>query len=265
MARFTTLNSGSSGNTAVLEENGHYLLVDMGKSCRQTIKSLYSLGLSLQGLRGICVTHEHVDHVGGLRVFLNQVKVPVFAGADTLAYLSTFDLVPPDAVLVPLEAGDPVDIFGEFEVNSFCTMHDAVGCMGFSITAASGKRLAIATDLGCMTEEVYSRLSGADLVALESNYDAGMLKSGPYPYHLKKRIFSERGHLDNRDSAATLRRLVEQGTKRIALCHLSETNNTPQLAARTLAEAMVQLGARENEDYEVRISPRHTPAPFIEL
>lgn len=263
MAKFTTLYSGSSGNCAVIEENGGYLLIDMGKSCRLTTKSLYELGLPLRQLRGVCVTHEHSDHVKGLSVFLKNNPVPVYGGVDTLDFLADHDLVPGSTELVAID-GRTEDIAG-FQVEAFPTSHDSVGCCGFHITTEKGKVLSIATDLGFVSEPVYEALRGSDLVALEANYDQGMLMSGPYPYYLKTRIASPRGHLENRDSAGALLQLLRDGCEKFALCHMSAENNTSQLVQSTMAAVFGAGGAVLGKDCLMQLSLRHDVSPSIEV
>lgn len=200
MARFTTLYSGSSGNSALVEENGRYLLVDMGKSCRMTQNALKGLGLPLADLGGILVTHEHSDHVSGLAIFLKYHPVPVYGSAATLDYLACRGLVPPGAELIDID-GRTEDVCG-FAVQSFETSHDSVACRGYRITTPLGRVAGVATDLGYVSDEVLANLLLADVVALEANYDYNMLMTGPYPYYLKTRIASQRGHLCNEENAA---------------------------------------------------------------
>ena len=185
MARFTTLYSGSSGNSALVEENGRYLLVDMGKSCRMTQNALKGLGLPLADLGGILVTHEHSDHVSGLAIFLKYHPVPVYGSAATLDYLACRGLVPPGAELIDID-GRTEDVCG-FAVQSFETSHDSVACRGYRITTPLGRVAGVATDLGYVSDEVLANLLLADVVALEANYDYNMLMTGPYPYYLKTR------------------------------------------------------------------------------
>ena len=177
MARFTTLYSGSSGNSALVEENGRYLLVDMGKSCRMTQNALKGLGLPLADLGGILVTHEHSDHVSGLAIFLKYHPVPVYGSAATLDYLACRGLVPPGAELIDID-GRTEDVCG-FAVQSFETSHDSVACRGYRITTPLGRVAGVATDLGYVSDEVLANLLLADVVALEANYDYNMLMTGP--------------------------------------------------------------------------------------
>ena len=260
MATFLSLYSGSSGNCALVGENGRYLCVDMGKNCKTTINALYSAGLSVADLDGILITHEHSDHVSGLRVFLKHYPVPVYGSEATLAYLTDHGMVPPTAQLQVLDGSGRV---GEFEVRSFHTSHDSVDCCGFRITAPSGRTAAMATDLGVITEEVMQGLAGADLVVLEANYDAVRLRTGPYPYYLKARIASPRGHLCNAETGETLTRLLQCGCERFALCHLSQENNTPELALGAVTGAFLAAGALPGRDGLLRVLSRSSVTPAI--
>ena len=263
MARFTTLYSGSSGNCAVIEENGGYFLIDMGKSCRWTTKALYEAGLSISNLKGICVTHEHTDHISGLEVFLRHNNVPVYSGVETLDYLAGKNLVPKTASLHAVN-GAPVEA-GGFLIESFDTSHDAVGCKGFRVTTPKGKIISVATDLGYVSTAVFNGLQGANLVALEANYDKGMLMTGPYPYYLKTRIASTTGHLGNIESAETLLKLLKAGCDKFALCHMSKENNTTELVMHEMLTTFEAESARQGEDYLMQISLRHDVSPFIEV
>lgn len=263
MTRFATLYSGSSGNSALFEENGRALLIDMGRSTRSTKTALAALGVAPENLGGILVTHEHSDHVAGLRVFLKHYRVPVYASELTLRELVRQQLVPPDAQLVPVD-GETIDI-GGFGVSAFPTSHDAADCHGFRIESAQGKTLAIATDLGFVSDEVMANLYLADVVALEANYDDHMLMTGNYPYYLKRRIASKCGHLCNDESAAAVVRLVESGCTRIQLCHLSKENNLPELAMQSVMSALLQAGVVPDANCVVRAAPRFETSPVFEF
>lgn len=263
VARFTMLYSGSSGNCAVVEEAGRCLLVDMGKSCRLTQNALKELGLSPQSLDGILVTHEHSDHVGGLAIFLKHHPVPVYGSAATLRYLSAHGLVPERARLVDMDGR--VETVGSFSVQSFETSHDSAACRGYRVTAPSGGVVSIATDLGFVSGEVLANLLLADVVALESNYDDNMLLLGPYPRALKQRIASSRGHLSNRECAQTLVRLIENGCEKFVLCHISQENNTPELALESVRMALLERGILPGPGCIVQAARRHTVSPTIEF
>lgn len=258
MAFFTTLYSGSSGNCAVVEEDGRYVLVDMGKSCRTTAGALKELGLAPSGLDGILVTHEHHDHVSGLRVFLKRWNVPVYGTAATLGELARREIVPAATQLVEAD-GRQLEA-GGFGVESFATSHDSVACCGWRITTPKGKTVAIATDLGYVSDEVLANLHCADAVALEANYDDYMLARGPYPPYLKARIASPQGHLSNDACAAALLALMEGGCEKFSLCHISQENNAPMLALGSVQAAMMSAGM-DPGGVQVQAALRHQVSP----
>ena len=241
---------------------GEYLLIDMGKSCRVTLNALKGLGLPVSGMKGLLVTHEHSDHVAGLSVFLRHYNVPVYASAATLDHLDGLGLTPPGAELIAIEGrSEPV---GGFTVSAFPTSHD-VPCCGFRIAAADGSVMAIATDLGCLSPAVHAAMAGAGLVALEANYDLEMLRGGSYPYYLKRRIESPRGHLDNRECAAAVLELIQQGCRKFALCHLSKENNTPQLALAAVRDTLLAAGVVPGPGVRVQAQKRSEPSDWMEF
>ena len=262
MAQFTTLYSGSSGNCGLVLSAGKFLLVDMGKSCRITTTALKELGLSLEDCQGILITHEHSDHVAGLKVFLKHHSLPVYGGAATLEHLEQKGILPPAVEAIALEYR-PEEI-GGFEVTAFPTSHD-VPCCGYRIRTPEGSVMSIATDLGVLTPVVHRSLEGADLVALEANYDPFSLRTGPYPSYLKSRIASNQGHLSNQECAFKVLDLVQKGCKRVALCHLSQENNTPQLAMSTVRNALVGAGVAPDPDVVIQAQRRSGISPMLEF
>ena len=260
MAKFCALYSGSSGNCMVLSSGGASLLVDAGVSCKAILTALESVGVAPEELQGILVTHEHIDHVRGLRVLLKRLPLPVYASAATLDCLQREGLVPPEADLRPMDA--PC-IIGGMEVRPFAVPHDAAGPLGFIVTTAEGSRIGIATDLGHVTPDVEEALSGCVTVVLEANYDEYSLHSGPYPYYLKQRIASSYGHLSNPASAALCCRLVEAGTRNLVLCHLSKENNTPMQAADAVCLQLARAGCTLDSDYRLQVASRSQPSPVI--
>ena len=260
MAKMVTLYSGSSGNSTLISDGDTALLVDMGRSCRNTLESLYAMGVSAGDLNAILVTHEHTDHVSGLMTFLKHYDVPVFGASKTLAYLRRNRLVPDKAELNETDWLDGFEI-GNVGVNWFETSHDSEACVGYRFTFGSGGTLGLATDLGCVSEEVFEALCGCDVVALESNYDVTKLMTGRYPYFLKNRIRSTAGHLSNDECAATAVRLAASGTSRMVLMHLSRENNEPELALTTCLACLEDNGT----ELDVRVAPRYEAGEPIEV
>ncbi|MBR6519293.1 MAG: MBL fold metallo-hydrolase [Oscillospiraceae bacterium] len=257
MANYISLYSGSSGNCSVIEQNGKFILIDIGKSARITTNAIKDIGLDIKNLQGVLVSHEHSDHVSGLRVFLKKLDVPVYSNCATLDYLADYDLVPAHIRLEDMNfAGHNI---GDFFVTGFDTPHDSVGCMGFNIHTQNGTRMTMATDLGCVTDSILSQFMGADLAVIESNYDEIMLRENEnYPYYLKTRISSNRGHLSNRQCSDAAVKLIQSGVKKLHLCHLSNNNNTPSTALSQLAVTAMANGIDITKDLEVaRANRRH--------
>ncbi len=220
---------------------------------RRIVHCLRELGIELSELSGVLITHEHSDHIRGLATLSKYYCVPVYAPRKAAAALC--ELVPGlDVVMKPFEAEHDFEIRG-MNIHSFRTPHDTPESVGFKISA--GKRaVAVATDLGFVSDAVIGSLMGADAVILEANHDIEMLRCGPYPAFLKKRILGDRGHLSNEVSGYLARRLVEGGTRQIVLAHLSKENNLPQLAYSTVDNLIRSGGLVPSSDYSLSVAPR---------
>lgn len=263
MAKFATLYSGSSGNSAYITDNHSTLLIDCGKNCKTTVNALYEHGETMNNVCGILLTHEHWDHIAGLSVMLRHFPVPVYGPGPTLEFLVRENLVPRYATLIPVCAKVPFYI-KEFGIVPFFVSHDSLGAFGYRITTNSGKNIAYATDTGEVTSEIFDALQNSDLVALEANYDELMLKYGRYPAFLKKRISADRGHLCNDDSATAVVKLASNGCKRFVMCHLSAQNNEPEKILLSLSKEFLKRGLSYENDVDIEIAPRQSPSkPFI--
>ena len=198
MAYFTTLYSGSSGNCALIRSEDKYLLIDMGKSCRTTLTALKSLGLAVSDCVGILVTHEHSDHVKGLAVLLRRDPTAVYALPAVCAALRK--LLPERTdCLHEIAPGEPFCL-GDVRVTPFPTPHDAAGSCGYRLDGSA--RFGFCTDLGTVTDAVRAALCGVDCAVIEANHDPELLRTGPYPIYLKRRIASDHGHLSNESAGA---------------------------------------------------------------
>ena len=260
MAYVQTLYSGSSGNCTVIRDESTVILLDMGKSCRKTVNALYEVGISVADISAIFVTHEHIDHVQGLAIFLKYYPKPVYSSHLTLEHLKNNQLIP-ECQTVHLVPDIPVEI-GTIKVRGFRTSHDSVDCFGYRFDFTNGKSVAIATDLGCVSEEVLASLTGCSFVGLESNYDKQKLQYGSYPIYLKHRIASNYGHLSNDAAANTIVSLAKTGTTDFMLMHLSQENNSESIAETNC------LAMLENHDLafsNVYIAPRETPSIAVEI
>lgn len=233
----TVLGSGSSGNSIAISWGESTLLVDAGFSARETIRRLEASEVDPAGVGAILLTHEHGDHVSGMRVLAKRLGVPVYAtpGTRRASGLEASVADPRD-----LQAGHVTRI-GGFEVVTFQASHDAAEPVGFRLEAPDGTVIGIMTDTGEMTPEAGEALSGCALLCIESNHDVDLLTNGPYPWFLKQRILSTRGHLSNDAAAAALAALAHDGLKRVVALHLSDTNNEASRAHQALAGALERL------------------------
>lgn len=253
MTTFCPLFSSSKGNCIYIGAPDGGILIDAGRSCRQIETALHNIGVAPDSIRAVFVTHEHSDHISGLRVFASKYTARVYATGGTLEALDNMQILNGkfDAYALCAQGTE----IGSMLVKPFATSHDASESCGYVVTAESGERVAIATDLGVMTDTVRAAITGAETVLLESNHDVRMLENNPqYPYPLKKRILGERGHLCNEICAQTACDLIKSGTKNLFLGHLSEHNNLPALAYRVTASELESAGARENEDFVLRVA-----------
>lgn len=257
MARFCPLYSSSSGNCTYIGSSSGGILIDIGISAKRTFGSLWDLGVDVESIAAVFITHEHSDHVSGLRVFASKYNKPVYATPGTLSALEKAGILNGKFEAEPVsERGIEA---GGMLVKPFKTSHDSRESCGYTIAMPDGKKIAVATDLGVMTEEVFYSIQGCDLVMLESNHDIDMLKNGEYPFFLKERILSDKGHLSNEICAQTAVRLLEKGTTRLVLGHLSKQNNLPRLAFDATFSALSSIGAKKDSDYLLNVAGGDCP------
>lgn len=252
MAKYCSLFSGSKGNATYIGSAHGGILVDIGVSAKRIREALEARNIDPRSIQGVCITHEHTDHVAGLKVLTKQFGWTVYASEGTISELLKNGQIHQNSNIVPLYTAAVT--IGDLRVTPFHTPHDAKESMGFCIETPDERKIGIATDMGVMRGEVERLLSACDLVHIESNHDVGMLRAGTYPLHLQQRILSDRGHLSNVMCAATVARLAEAGVSRFTLAHLSEQNNTPALALQTTAASLARAGLQPKKDYELSVA-----------
>ncbi len=244
-ASVTVLASGSRGNSALIASAKTRILVDAGVSCREITRRLRVSGEDPRSLDAILITHEHSDHVAGLRVLANKFQIPVFmTGATHQAWKrEARDSKGQPCSLAKLEifeAGRSFEV-GDISITPFTIPHDAVDPVGFTLRV-EGAKVSIATDLGKVLANVKDHLRGSDVLIIESNHDLERLRTGSYPWVVKQRVMSDVGHLSNQALAKFLTSDYDGSATYVILAHLSEENNHPELA-RQEAELALQRHA----------------------
>jgi len=237
------LASGSTGNAALVELGGKKLLIDAGISARRIERGLAGVGIHAADLDGVLITHEHSDHVKGIEVFTKKFRIPVYARPATWAGIPGHEQIP---VVCRKELGDALDI-GPVKILPFPTSHDANDPIGFCLHYKHLKWV-LATDLGEITKVTAEALAYADLAILESNHDPEMLRHGPYPAFLKQRIRGRHGHLSNHEAGQILSLIARRPLMQVFLAHLSQQNNHPELAEKTVADVLRRNGCGVGED-----------------
>lgn len=251
MSKICNLFSGSSGNCVYIENNDTAVLVDAGVSAKRITQALLQRDIDVSKIKAIFVTHEHIDHASGVRVFSTKNKIPVFATAGTFKGMEEKGFLSEKVDANVLEEETDIKNIG---VKHFATSHDTYESCGYTFDLGNQK-IAVCTDLGVITDEVDNAISGSSAVVLESNHDIKMLQNNSkYSFMLKRRILSEKGHLSNTACASQAVKLIESGTKRIVLAHLSKENNLPFLASET-TESLLKMGGMKNgEDYLLSVA-----------
>lgn len=252
MALIYPLFSGSTGNSIYIEENGQGILIDCGRSAKQTEKVLKDGNIDIKKIKYVFVTHEHSDHVKGLRLFCERYHIEIYASQGTIRALEDKNILS-DKVAYDFITERGMDI-GNMYIKPFNLSHDCAEGFGYVIKFNNGEKVAICTDLGVITQEVVNSISGCETIFIESNHDVGMLENGEYPYYLKRRILSDKGHLSNETCSKILPYLVKNGTNRIVLSHLSQTNNFPKLAFQTAIESLGRNDMKLNTDFTMDVA-----------
>ena len=232
--RLCSIASGSSGNCIYVGSDTTHFLVDVGISMKKTEAGLNSIDLSLRDIDGIFITHEHIDHIGGLGVISRKHGIPMYATQKTIdAILRSSSIGKVDADLFqPIRQDEEISL-KDITIHPMHISHDAADPLAYRFYHGN-KKVAVVTDLGCYNEYTVESLKGMNAMILEANHDVKMLQVGPYPYYLKQRILGEQGHLSNELSGKLLSELLHDGLQEVQLGHLSKENNLAELAYETV-------------------------------
>ena len=246
-----SLRSSSKGNSTLVFTEKTKILIDCGISCRMTVSALSDIGVDPSEIDAIFVTHEHCDHIKGINLFSKNFNIPVYANSSTWSAMrENLGCVLEENVCIIEE--NAVSI-GDIRVCAFPVSHDAVCPVGYTLVSGCEK-VSVATDMGIIDERVIYALKGSDKVLLEANHDLNLLSMSSYPEPLKRRIKGDRGHLCNEKAGEVALSLLNSGTKKFLLGHLSQENNNPHLAYATVRESLCRLGAKEGADFVLKMT-----------
>lgn len=266
MLNFISFGSGSSGNCYYLFTPTDGLLIDTGVGLRTLKKNFKDYGLSLSFVKNILITHDQADHVKSVGCISNEYKLPVYTTREVHSGIVRNYCVQRKIAteyVRYIEKDMPI-IIGDFSVTPFSVPHDSTDNVGYFIEN-KGVTFCIITDAGCVTEEMASYISRTNYLVIEANHDEVMLKNGPYPQYLKNRILSNNGHLSNAACALAVAENMTEKLRAIWLCHLSEDNNHPELARKTVEEILDNYGITVGIDLELEVLKRKTPSGVFEL
>ena len=259
--QFSVLASGSTGNAIYVQSDQHSLLVDAGLSGKQMEVLFQLIGKQINQLSGILVTHEHSDHIKALGVLARKHKLPVYANEKTWqAMEGLIGAISPDQKFI-FQTGT-VQSFGGIDVESFGVSHDAAEPMFYAFHH-EGKKLALITDTGYVSDRMKGIINHADAFVFESNHDVDMLRMGHYPWSVKRRILSDVGHVSNEDAALAMTDVIGDNTKRIYLAHLSKDNNMKELAKMSVQQTLASKGFMSGEQFELYDTDPKNPTPLV--
>ena len=264
--RFRSIASGSNGNCIYTGTDRTHILIDAGISCKRIEGGLNELGLSGDGLSAVLVTHEHIDHVAGLKVLSKRTGVPIYGTPGTIGAILASDK---DGVIDPslcIRISPEEDfVIGDYTVRAIRTSHDAAEPCAYRLSSG-GKTVAVVTDLGTYNEAQVSALQELNGILLEANHDIRMLETGHYPYPLKRRILSDFGHLSNERSGSLLDRILNPHMAFALLGHLSEENNYPELALLSVkSEIDFSDSEWKSDDFRIETACRYESSGIFEI
>jgi phosphoribosyl 1,2-cyclic phosphodiesterase len=266
MLNFISLGSGSSGNCYLLYTENDALLIDLGIGTRTLRKYFREYGLPLSRVKHILITHDHADHVKSVGKISHDLELPVYTTRDVHKGIDGNYCVRckvPSTLVKIIEKDVPVEI-GDFLVTPFRVPHDSTDNVGYRIEC-QGVVFCMMTDVGFLSDEMKPMISDANYLVLEANYDEEMLKAGPYPEHLKARIVGTGGHLSNVECGKALAENASPALRHVWLCHLSEENNHPELARKTVEQVLRSYGIAPGKDFELDVLKRKMPTGIFEL
>ena len=264
--KFVSLGSGSSGNCYFLCTAQTSILIDAGVGARTMRRYFRDLGMQMGGLDAVFITHDHADHIKAVATFANEFNIPLYTTEKvyhgiTRNYAVSGRIAPEKMRFLQKTVGVTV---GDLTVTPFEVPHDSTDCVGYRVEHG-GITFCLITDVGHATPTIEQEVARANYLVLEANHDEDMLNMGPYPAYLKGRIKSEQGHLSNKSAATLLAKHATPALHHVWLCHLSEENNHPELARKTVESILQSYGIQPGTDFKIEILKRKTPSEVYEL
>ena len=266
MLKFISFGSGSSGNCYYLSTDTDALIIDVGVGLRGLRKNCNEYGVNLQKVHHVLVTHDHADHIKSVGSISADFSLPVYATREVHVGINRNYCVTKkvaEGLACYVEKGQTITL-GDFQVTPFNVPHDSTDNVGYFIEAG-GTDFCLITDAGMVTEDMKSYISRAHYLVIEANHDEEMVISGPYPQFLKERILSDTGHLSNRSCGETIAQNMSENLKHVWLCHLSEENNHPELARKTVESILRSYGIVPGVDLQLEVLKRNSPTGPYEL
>lgn len=261
MFQFCSLYSGSSGNCSFVQTDTTKLLIDAGQSSKKIEEALASLNIKANSIDGILITHEHSDHTKGLGILSKKFDIPVYANIETW---NSMEKQKEKVSIDNIRYFDFNSFFiGDLNIKPFSIPHDAANPCGFNICHGN-KKISIATDIGHIEKSVLDNLCDSSFLLLEANYEAEILKYSKYPYLLKSRISGPNGHLSNEEAGKVLSYLTNKGLHAAMLGHLSNENNFPELAYKTVVEQFIKNNI-SSDNIKLSVAKRFEPSPIINI
>ncbi|KAA9232801.1 MBL fold metallo-hydrolase [Aerococcus mictus] len=261
--RICMLASGSTGNVTYIETPQRNILVDAGLSGKRIEELLQKIGRDAKDLDAIFISHEHSDHSKGAGIMARRYQLPIYANADTWSYLEQkCGKLDADQKII-MEPGERIS-FGDVDILSFPVSHDSINAQFYAFQK-DGKQFAMMTDLGYVSDRLADLVYNSDALMIESNYDNDMLRMGKYPWRLKQRIFSDRGHLSNVETAEALTKMIGERTKRVYLGHISRENNLNALALETNTAILKENGLGVGYDFDLYETHHYQPTDLFTL
>ena len=265
MMKICSIASSSSGNCIYIGTTSTHILIDAGISGKRLKAGLDVIGLEPEMIDGILITHEHSDHIKGLGVVSRKYNIPVYATELTWRKIISSGLTGDiNENLFRRITPDTDFLIKDLLIHPFKTSHDAVQPVCYTFTKDK-KKISVATDLGCYDSYIKEKIMNSDLIFIEANHDIEMLKNGNYPYYLKKRILSDKGHLSNEMSGRLISEVLNNNLQYIVLGHLSKENNHPRLAHDSVRSELTESDSEFNSGINIIVSEKEDVTPLITI